>query len=75
MLGPDDLAAEAVGDVVASEDGVLLLRRIHVTYKVKGQGDHREAIERVHGVHQAKCPLYRSLEAAIEISTTLELIG
>lgn len=57
-----------------TEDGVLVIRRIHVTYQLADAESHREVVERVHGFHARKCPVYRSLEAAIEITTSVELI-
>ncbi len=56
-----------------TEDGVLILRRIHVSYKLRAPAEQREVIERVYGFHARKCPVYRSLEGAIDISTELEL--
>ena len=53
---------------------VLILRRIHVTYKLRAPAEQREVIERVHGFHARKCPVFRSLEAAIDITTELELL-
>lgn len=63
---------EARGEVEV-EDKVMILRRIHVTYKLRAPEDKREVIERVHGVHARFCPVYRSLEGAIAITTELEL--
>lgn len=59
---------------VENEDHVLILRRIHVTYKLRAPAEQREVIERVHGFHARKCPVFRSLEAAIDITTELELV-
>ena len=39
----DDLVGEAVGEV-ESDDGVLVLRRIHVTYKVRAPAEQREML-------------------------------
>lgn len=64
---------EVRGEVETTSDGVLVIRRIHVTYKLEGARAHRAVVERVHGFHARKCPVYRSLEAAIEITTSLEL--
>lgn len=59
---------------VEADDKVLVLRRIHVLYKLRASADQRETIERVHEMHARFCPVYRSLEAAIDITTELELI-
>ncbi len=61
------------GEVETTDDGVLVIRRIHVTYKLEGAKAHHDVVERVHGFHARKCPVFRSLEAAIEITTSVEL--
>ena len=53
---------------------MLILRRIRVTYKLKAPAEKRELIERVHGFHARYCPVYRSLEAAIDITTAVEIL-
>lgn len=63
----------ARGDVEV-EDGVLVLRRIHVVFSLTGAAsDKIEAAERAHDVFKAKCPVYRSLYRAIDITTELQL--
>ena len=56
---------------VETEDGVLVIRRIHVTYRLKTAAENREAAERAHGVHHAKCPVYRTVSGCIDITTEL----
>jgi uncharacterized OsmC-like protein len=53
------------------EEGVLVIRRIHVQMRLKTEEAHREAATRVHGFFADKCPVYRSLKAAIAITTEL----
>jgi uncharacterized OsmC-like protein len=53
------------------EDGVLVIRRIHVRLNLKAPAAARETAERVHGFYQDRCPVYRSLRAAIAITTEL----
>ena len=55
------------------EDGVLVIRRIHVTYHLKAEEEHRGTVERVHDFHADKCPVYRSVHSSIDISTELSL--
>ena len=62
-----------VGEVEA-EKKVLILRRIHVTYRLRAPASQREVVERVHGFHARFCPVYRSLTPAIDITTRLELV-
>ena len=66
------LIGEVVGEVEV-EKKVLILRRIHVTYRLVAPADQRETIEHVHGFHARFCPVYRSLTPAIDITTSLEL--
>lgn len=56
-----------------SEDKVLVIRRIHVTYHLKAAPGHRETAQRVHAFHADFCPVARSLQGAVEITTELVL--
>jgi len=57
------------------EDGVLVIKRIRVRYALRGcPPDKREAAERAHGFHAARCPVARSIEGCIDISTELALV-
>jgi uncharacterized OsmC-like protein len=68
------LTAEAVGEV-ETEGSVLILKRIHVTYQLKAPASAKETIERVHSVHAQGCPVYRSLQGAIAITTEYLLVA
>jgi uncharacterized OsmC-like protein len=69
--GGDRLTALARGDVEV-EEGVLVLRRVHVLFTLKGVSrDKIAAAERAHEVFKPKCPVYRSLQKAIVITTEL----
>ncbi len=68
--GNERLVSEATGEVEL-EDNVLVIRRIHVKLKLKGRAAHREPAERVHGFYKDKCPVYRSLKAAITMTSEL----
>jgi uncharacterized OsmC-like protein len=61
-----------VGEV-ETEDHVLIIRRIHTTLKLKADRSQWETAQRVHGFFADRCPVYRSLKAAIEITTELVL--
>ena len=67
------LSAEVAGEVEA-EEGVLVIRRIHVALRLTAPEGARETVERVHGMYAMRCPLYRTLHDAIQISSTIELI-
>ena len=63
-----------IGEVEV-EDKVLVLRRIHVIYKLQAEDEHRETIERVHGFHADYCPIYRSIRSSIDITTELQMVA
>jgi uncharacterized OsmC-like protein len=67
------LMAEVRGEV-ESDDGTLVIKRIHVSLTLKGAKDTAEVVERVHGVYAAKCPVYRSLQGSIEVTSSYELL-
>lgn len=68
----ESLSALVTGEVEL-EDKVLVVRRIHVRLRLRAAPEHREIAERVHGFFAMSCPLFRSLRAAIAITTELEL--
>ena len=59
---------------VELEGKVLVLRRIHVRLELRAAPEHRETAERVHGFYAESCPLFRSLRAAIAITSELVAI-
>ena len=63
-----------MGDV-EKEGNVLVVRRIHVRYRLKAAPEQRETAERVLAFHADFCPMYRSIKAAIEVTTSLEFIA
>jgi len=66
------LKANVRGEI-ESEDGVLVIRRIHVEFELQAPEDARATIDRVHGFFADKCPIYRSLRAAIQITSSYNL--
>uniref|UniRef100_UPI0038B3CF26 OsmC family protein n=1 Tax=Haloechinothrix halophila TaxID=1069073 RepID=UPI0038B3CF26 len=67
--GGGRLRADAEGEI-EFEGSVLVLKRIHVRYRLTVDADaDTTVIERVHGFHADKCPVARSVRGAIEIST------
>jgi uncharacterized OsmC-like protein len=61
---------EALGEIEL-EDNVLVIRRIHVRLRLRAEETQRETANRVHGIFADKCPVYRSLKAAITMTTEL----
>jgi uncharacterized OsmC-like protein len=69
--GGGRLTADARGEIEV-EDGVLVLRRIHVHYTLAGGAD-AAVVERVHEFHARRCPVARSIGSAVDITTSYEL--
>jgi hypothetical protein len=68
------LIAEVKGEV-ESEEGVLVIRRIHVAMPLVVSEDKREVVERTHGLYAMPCPLYRTLHNAIDLTSSVELVS
>ena len=68
------LVADVTGEV-EKEDGVLVIRRIHVNMQLAAPDEVRETVERVHGMYAMRCPLYRTLHGAIALSSSFRLIA
>ena len=66
------LVADVTGEV-EKEDGVLVIRRIHVNMRLAAPDDVREIVERVHGMYAMRCPLYRTLHGAIALTSSFQL--
>jgi len=60
---------------VELEDGVLVVRRIHVRLELHADEKDRATAERVHGFFANACPLYRTLRPAIAITTELAFVA
>ena len=58
------------------EDGVLVVRRIHVVYRLEIEDqEHRAAAVRAHEAHAPFCPVYRTLSGCIDVTTELEVVA
>jgi uncharacterized OsmC-like protein len=68
------LRAEVTGEV-EKDEGVLVIRRIHVAMRLTASDDVREIVERVHGIYAMRCPLYRTLHNAIALSSSYEIVA
>jgi organic hydroperoxide reductase OsmC/OhrA len=65
------LTSEALGEI-EKNGNVLVVKRIHVTYHLKAEHSKRAAAERVHGFHAERCPVARSIDGCVAITTSLE---
>ena len=70
-IGPDGLVADARGEVEL-EGSVLVIKRIHVTYHLATPVEDRDKVDRAYAIHAENCPVYRSISAAIAITTELD---
>ncbi len=71
MASEGALTAVAHGEVEVDE-GVLVLRRIHVVFTLTGAAAEKiDAANRAHDVFKMKCPVYRSVYKAIDVTTEL----
>jgi uncharacterized OsmC-like protein len=59
---------------VELEDKVLVIKRIHAHYRLEVDGADKGAIDRVHGFHADRCPVARSINKAIDVTTSYELV-
>ncbi len=57
---------------------VLVIKRIHVTYTLRGaveaDEETRDKIDRAHARHAEFCPVARSIRDSIDITTELTLV-
>ena len=67
------LTADVTGEV-ETDEGVLVIRRIHVAMRLMAPEAAREAIERTHGIYAMRCPLFRTLHKTIQLTSSFELV-
>ena len=68
------LVAEVTGEV-ETEEGVLVIRRIHVAMRLVAPEEARDTVERVHGIYAMRCPLYRTLHNAIQLTSDYTIVA
>ena len=66
------LTADLTGEV-EQEEGVLVIRRIHVAMRLAAPQEVKSTVERVHEMYAMRCPLYRTLHKAIQLTSSVEL--
>lgn len=69
------LTAEVTGEVEEADDGVLVIKRIHVVHTLRAAQGDRQTAERVHGLYAEHCPLYRSVKDAISVTSALSFVA
>jgi len=73
-MSADAISAQAEGynEVV---DKVVVLRRIHVHYTLRLPPDApRAKVDRALETHVAKCPTAKSLEGAVEVTWSVDIL-
>ena len=68
------LTADVTGEV-EQEDGVLVIRRIHVSMHLVAPEGATKKVERVHAIYAMNCPLYRTLHHAIQLTSSVDLVS
>jgi len=68
------LTADVTGEV-ETEEGVLVIRRIHVAMHLVAAEAARETVERAHGFYAMRCPLYRTLHKTILLTSSFGIKG
>ena len=69
----DSFVAEVAG-TNEMVDGMPTLTKVHVHYRFEAPKEKREAAERALAKHRDKCPTARSLQGAIAIEYSAEII-
>ena len=70
-MSEEGLVGEARGEVEL-EEKVLVIKRIHVVYRLTTPMEDKDKVDLAFGIHMDKCPVFRSLRAAIAITTELD---
>lgn len=73
-MAPDaiDARAEGINELV---DKVVVLTRIHVHYTLRLPADApRDKVDRALETHVSKCPTAKSLEGAVEVTWSADLM-
>ena len=66
------MTTDAVGEI--EKDGnVLVVKRIHVTYHLKAKASKQATARRVLGFHAEHCPVARTMDGCVDITTSLKL--
>ncbi len=68
------LTAEVSGEV-ETEDGVLVIRRIHVEMRLVAPEEARAVVERVHNIYAMNCPLYRTFHKTLQLTSSCTLVA
>jgi len=75
--GDGFLHSESEGQL-EKEGGVLVIKRVHVTYHLNVEkalrAEKEAAIQRAFDLHADSCPVYRSIHTSIDITKELVIV-
>jgi uncharacterized OsmC-like protein len=71
-MGPTDVAADVEG-IHHVENGLPVLRKIQIRYRLRIPPGSRDPVERALGKHQEKCPTAATLAGAVAVTWTAEI--
>ena len=71
-LDSDQISAEVDG-VNELRDGLIILTKVNVHYRLRIPAGTRETVERLLSKHQEKCPTAQTLKAAVDVSWTADI--
>ena len=67
------LTGEITGEV-ETEDGVLVIRRIHLSMRLIAPEEVKTVVERVHEMYAMRCPLYRTFHKTLQLTSSYKLV-
>jgi len=71
-LSGDQISADVVGENEV-RDGLPVLTRIVVNYRLRIPAGTRETVDRLLAKHQEKCPTAATLKGAVEVTWTADI--
>lgn len=71
-LGPDAISADVKG-INEVRDGLPVLTRVEIHYRLRIPNGSRETVDRALGRHQDKCPTAATLRGAVEVQWTVDV--
>jgi len=74
-FAPEDLQARVTGKLALNETNVVVIESVEIAYALAGVSpDQHATAQRAHQVHERACPVSRTLDGAIAVSTKLEFV-
>ena len=67
------LTGDITGEV-ETEDGVLVIRRIHLSMRLIAPEEVKAVVDRVHEMYAMRCPLYRTFHKTLQLTSSYTLM-